>query len=443
VLWSTHPARNETLGRQPPENHKGFTASTSDLTMPTAIDKDLSLLRLLSPEVIAHPHALYRALREYDPVHWDPYMHAWVVTTYRESVQVLTDFSAERIPSDADLERLGLKVMSPFSEMMRTQMMFMDGPKHRQLRGICSAAFMPNRVEKLREEIASIANGLLDAVQANGELDLVADFADPLPSTVTTRLMGIPPEDRAQVHIWIRDLSELFGNFQHNRVRLQTLLESLRGVKSYLDELLQRPQEHEKAGMIQALAAAGKDGSPFSSEEIIANIVITLVGGHETTTNLIASGFLTLIEDQGAFDRLRNHPEWIQTAVEELLRYESPVQHTARVAPGDLELCGKKIAKGDHVVAVLAAANRDPARFVDPDTLDLTRADNRHLAFGWAAHFCFGAALARMEVQIAFPILFRRLVNPRLLEPRLEWRQNAGLRGLARLPIAFETTHTN
>ncbi len=408
--------------------------------MPTAIDKDVSLLRLLSPEVLVHPHELYRALREYDPVHWDPYMHAWVVTTYREAVQVLSEFSSERIPSADYLNKLGLTVMSPFSDMMRKQMMFMDGPTHKQLRGICSAAFMPNRVEKLHEEIESIANGLLDAVAASGQLDLIADFADPLPSTVTARCMGIPLEDRAQVHIWIRDLSELFGNFQHDPERLAILFKSLQSMKSYLDGLLRCPHAHSTAGMIQALAAASVDGSQLSTEDVIANIIITLVGGHETTTNLIASGFLTLMEDQNAFEQMRRHPELIHTAVEELLRYESPVQHTARIAPYDLELCGKKIAKGDRVVAVLAAANRDPAKFADPDTLDLTRADNRHLAFGWGPHFCFGAAIARMEAQIAFPLLFRRLVNPRLNESHLEWRQNAGLRGLTRLPLAFETS---
>ncbi len=195
--------------------------------------------------------------------------------------------------------------------------------------------------------------------------------------------------------------------------------------------------------MIQALATARVDGSPLSTDEIVANIIITLVGGHETTTNLIASGFLTLMQNQDAFEQLRRHPELIDTAVEELLRYESPVQHTARIAPCDLELGGKKIAKGDRVVVVLAAANRDPAKFVDPDTLDLARADNRHLAFGWAPHFCFGAALARMEAQIAFPLLFRRLVNPRLTDSRLAWRHNAGLRGLTRLPIAFDTSSDN
>jgi pimeloyl-[acyl-carrier protein] synthase len=411
--------------------------------MPSTIDKDLSLLRLLSPEVLMHPHVLYRALREYDPVHWDPYMHAWVVTSYRESVQVLSDFSAERIPSAAYLEKLGLAVMRPFSEMMRMQMMFIDGPKHKQLRGICSSAFMPNRVEQLREEIQSTANCLIDVVQASGQLDLIADFADPLPSTVSARLIGIPLEDRAQVHVWIRDLSELFGNVQHDPDRLTTLLHSLQSLKSYLSSMLRCPHKQTTAGMIHALSAARVDGSPLSNDEIIANVIITLIGGHETTTNLIASGYLTLIQNQSTLEQLRRHPNLIGTAVEELLRYESPVQHTARIAPCDLELCGKKIAKGDRIVVVLAAANRDPARFADPDTLDLARADNRHLAFGWASHFCFGAALARVEAQIAFPILFRRLMNPRFSDSRLLWRQNAGLRGLTKLPISFETSPDN
>ncbi|MFZ1015214.1 MAG: cytochrome P450, partial [Terracidiphilus sp.] len=321
-------------------------------------------------------------------------------------------------------------------DMMRKQMMFMDGPKHKQLRGICSAAFMPNRVEKLREEIESTANCLIDAVATRGQLDLIADFADPLPSIVIARLLGIPLENRAQVHLWIRDLSELFGNFQHDPDRLTALLQSLQSVNSYLDGMLRCP--HTSAGMIRALSDARVDGSPLPRDEIIANIVITLIGGHETTTNLVASGFLTLMQNPAAFEQLHGHPERMGTAVEELLRYESPVQHTARIAPHDVELSGKKIAKGDRVVAVLAAANRDPARFADPDMLDLARADNRHVAFGWASHFCFGAALARMEAQIAFPILFRRLVNPRLSDSRLVWRQNAGLRGLTGLPISFE-----
>ena len=180
------------------------------------------------------------------------------------------------------------------------------------------------------------------------------------------------------------------------------------------------------------------DGHRLADEEVIANTIITAIGGHETTTNLIASGFLTLLRNPECIEQLHNRPEIVGSAVEELLRFESPVQHTARIAPADVSLGGKMIEKGSRVVAVLAAANRDPNRFPDPDRLDLLRTDNRHLAFGWAAHFCFGAPLARMEGQIAFNKLLHRLSRPVLLEKTLTWRGNAGLRGLTRLNIGFD-----
>jgi pimeloyl-[acyl-carrier protein] synthase len=180
------------------------------------------------------------------------------------------------------------------------------------------------------------------------------------------------------------------------------------------------------------------DGHRLSEEEVVANTIITLIGGHETTSNLIASGFLALIRNPDALEQLRTRPEIVASAVEELLRYVSPVQHTARIAPDNMKLAGKTILKGSRVVAVLAAANRDPLRFPDPDRLDLRRSDNRHLAFGWAAHFCFGAALARLESQVAFSRLVRRLSHPVWLDQQLDWRCNAGLRGLARLNIGFD-----
>jgi len=191
-------------------------------------------------------------------------------------------------------------------------------------------------------------------------------------------------------------------------------------------------------GLIYALMTSEVDGHRLTDEEVIVNTIITLIGGHETTTNLIASGFLTLLRDSGSLDQLRNHPEIAASAIEELLRFESPVQHTARIAPADMKLGRKTIQKGSRVVAALAAANRDPNRFLDPDRLDLVRPDNRHLAFGWAAHFCFGAPLARMEGQIAFNTLLRRLLRPTLLDAKLEWRNNAGLRGLTSLKISFD-----
>jgi pimeloyl-[acyl-carrier protein] synthase len=406
--------------------------------VPAASGESLSLLRLLDPGVSADPYALYRALREHDPVHWDPYMHAWVVTSYAEVVNVLMNYSADRTPALDYLDRLGLSFMKPFAAMMRQQMLFMDAPMHARLRGICSAAFTPRRVEEMRGIIEAIANELLDKIICSGRTDMIADFAGPLPAIVTARMLGVPVEDHRQLGAWVIDLAEVLGNFQHHPDRVAEIVQSLEEFKSYVAVRMEEERKSPTNGLIYALMTAEVDGHRLSDEEVIANTIITLIGGHETTTNLIASGFLTLLRDPDSFQQLGNHPEIVGSAVEELLRFESPVQHTARIAPADMQLGGKTIKKGSRVVAALAAANRDPNRFSEPDCLNLLRPDNRHLAFGWAAHFCFGAPLARMEGQIAFNVLLRRLSRPALVDDTLEWRANAGLRGLTALNISFD-----
>jgi pimeloyl-[acyl-carrier protein] synthase len=403
-----------------------------------ANNANLSLLRLLNPEVLADPHALYSALREHSPVHWDPYMHAWVVTGYQEVITVLMNYSADRTPPPAYLDQLGLSLMKPFAEVMLQQMMFMDGAMHLRLRSICAAAFTPRRVEEMRAVIESIANELINKVIASGRMDMIADFANPLPAIVTAKLLGVPVEDHEQLHAWVIDLAEVLGNFQHHPDRVAEIVQSLEDLKSYVAARMEEQRNCPTRGLIYSLMTAEVEGHRLSDEEVIANTIITLIGGHETTTNLIASGFLTLLRDPENLQQLRNRPEMAGSAVEELLRFESPVQHTARIAPADMLLGGKTIPKGSRVVAVLAAANRDPNRFSDPNRLDLLRPDNRHVAFGWAAHFCFGAPLARMEGQIAFDALLRRLSRPALLDQKLNWRENAGLRGLTALNISFD-----
>ncbi len=410
--------------------------SVSTLEAPN--DENLSLLRMLNPEVLADPHVIYRALREYDPVHWDPYMHAWVVTSYPEVVYVLTNCSADRTPAPEYLDKLGLTFMKPFAEVMLKQMMFMDGAMHTRLRGICAAAFTPRRVEGMRDVIESIANELVDKFIESGEIDMITDFANPLPAIVTAKLLGVPVEDHQQLHAWVLDLAEVLGNYQHHPDRVAEIVKSLVAFKNYIAERMEEERRNPTDGLIYSLMMAEVEGQKLTDEEVIANTIITLIGGHETTTNLIASGFLTLLQKPESFELLRSRPEIAKSAVEELLRYESPVQHTARIAPVDFQLGGKTIQKGSRIVVVLAAANRDPNRFPDPDRLDLLREDNRQVAFGWAAHFCFGAPLARMEGQLAFNTLLRRLLNPVLLEEELSWRSNAGLRSLTSLKIGFD-----
>ena len=397
----------------------------------------LSLYRLLDPEVLANPYPLYHRLRTEDPVHWDPFLHAWVVTRYEDVVRVLHHFSADRTPTPEQLTSMGLSALNPVAQVMVRQMLFLDAPAHTRLRGLASVAFTPSRVERLRAHIQEIVDGLLDRVESAGQSDLIADLAEPMPAIVTAELMGVPVDDHKQLKSWSADFAEMLGNFQHNPDRIPRVLRSVEEMTAYFRAAIREQHEHPRDGLIQALMSAEIEGSRLTEEEVIANVIVTMVGGQETTTNLIGNGLLSLLRHPDQIHKLREDSSLIPSAVEELLRYESPSQHTARLARDDVQMGGRLIRKRQAVIAVMGAANRDPQRFPDPDRLDITRKDNRHVAFGWAAHFCFGAPLARIEGQIAFETILRRL--PRLaLDPRpLVWRQNLGLRGLASLPVTF------
>ena len=400
-------------------------------------DASLSLVRLLEPEVLANPYPLYRKLRTEDPVHWDRFMHTWVVTRYPDVINVLHSFSADRTPSPEQLTAMGLSGMNPIASVMVKQMLFMDAPAHTRLRGLASVAFTPQRVRVLRGHIQEIADKLLDRVQARGEMDLIADFAAPLPAIVTAEMLGVPTEDHVKLKRWSADFAEMLGNFQHNPDRIPRVLESTNHLTNYFREKIAGMKENPREGLIHAFMTAEIDGDRLTEEEIIANCVVTMVGGQETTTNLIGNGMLTLMRNPEKLAQLRDNPELLQSGVEELLRYESPSQHTGRIAREDVEMGGKIIRKGQAVMAIMAAGNRDPERFENPDELMLDRADNKHLAFGWSSHFCFGAPLARTEGQTAFATLLRRLQNIQLTSAPLTWRDNSGLRGLTALPVTF------
>jgi hypothetical protein len=398
-------------------------------------DSVLSLYQLLDPAVLADPYPLYHRLRAEDPVHWDPFLHAWVVTSYADVVTVFQRFSADRSYTPEQLQALGMAALSPIARVMVQQMLFMDPPAHTRIRGLAAKAFTPRRVEQLRTHIQEIVDDLLDAVEAKGSLEVIADLAYPLPAIVTAELLGVPPTDRDQLKAWSEDFAEMLGNFQHNPDRFTRVLRSLEEMLAYFRDAVRREREHPGDGLIHALTTAEIDGDRFTDDEVVANTIVTMVGGQETTTNLIGNGMLALLRHPDQLDRLRADLTLIPSAVEELLRYESPSQHTARLAPHDVELGGKLIRTRQAVIAVMGAANRDPARFPDPDRLDIGRADNRHLAFGWASHFCFGAPLARIEGQVAFEKLIARFPHLRPAPGPVTWRHNLGLRGLTTLPV--------
>ena len=405
--------------------------------MSNADDPSLSLYHLLDPKVLANPYPLYERLRTDAPVHWDPFLHVWVVTRYADVVRVLNEFSANRTPAPDHLAAMGLSALSPIAEVMVKQMLFLDAPAHSRIRSLASQAFTPRRVEALRAHIQQITDRLVDSIVPAGRIDIIADLAEPLPCIVTAEMLGVPTEDYQQLKIWSQDFAEMLGNFQHNPDRAPRIVKTVEAMTAYFSAAMADQRKSPHSGLLGALMNAEVGGDRLSDDEIIANVIVTMVGGQETTTNLIGNGMLSLLRHRGELERLRADPSLIPSAVEELLRYESPSQQTARLAPDDLDLGGKTIRKRQAVIAVMGAANRDPNRFPDPDRLDVSRRDNRHVAFGWGPHFCFGAALARIEGQVAFETLLRRLPDLALAPDPLAWRNNLGLRGLTALPLTF------
>jgi pimeloyl-[acyl-carrier protein] synthase len=408
------------------------------VTSVTKSDPSLSLYHLLDPEVLANPYPLFRRLRTEDPVHWDPFIHAWVLTRYTDVVTVLHNFLAYKPAPPETLTAMGLSSLDPITKVMMKQMLFMDPPAHTRLRNLAAIVFTPYRMELLRLHIKDIVSSLLDKVQSKGRMDVIADLAEPLPATVTAEMLGVPVSDIRQLKAWSADFAEMLGNFQHNPEGVPRVLQSLQGMTDYFHAAIREMRDHPREGLIHSLLTAEVDGDRLTTEEVVANCIITMVGGQETTTNLIGNGLLALLRHPQVLQELRSDLSLIPSAVEELLRYEAPSQYTTRLAPEDFEIGGKTIQRGQATIAVMAAGNRDPERFPDPDRIDICRTDNRHLAFGWAAHFCFGAPLARIEGQLAFEALLRRLPDLALEPGLLVWRHNLGLRGLEALPVTFK-----
>jgi cytochrome P450 len=400
-------------------------------------DPELSLTRLLDPEVLANPYPLYARLRSEAPVYFDPFLHTWVVTRYADVLKVLLTFSADRTPSPEQLNAMGMSAIGPIAQVMVKQMLFLDPPSHTRLRSLAATVFSPRRVKVLEEHIRAIANDLIDKVLDKGRMDVMSDIAEPLPAIVTAELLGVPVEDHDQLKDWSKDFAEMLGNYQHNPNRIPRVLKSTEEMTKYFRARIAEQREVPQEGLIQSLLSAEIDGDRLSEEEVIANTIVTMVGGQETTTNLIGNGMLTLLRNPDETNKLKSDYSLIPSAVEELLRFESPSQQTGRIAREDVVIGGQEIKKGQAIIAVMASGNRDAERFPNPDTLDIARTDNRHLAFGWAAHFCFGAPLARLEGQIMLEAMLRRLPQLELESDDLTWRDNLGLRGLNSLPVKF------
>ena len=409
--------------------------------MPTENNQSLSLSNLLRPEIRANPYLLYQQIRSADPVHWDEPMGFWVLTRYTDIVAALRDSRFSKAQGMAvALDRLPeteRETARPIFQLFSKQMLYADPPYHTQLRGLVNKAFTPRIVEKMRAHIQQIVDELLDAVQDSGRMDVIRQFAYPLPMTVTMEMLGLPPEDRDQFKKWSDDFMAIIGVVRREPNLMETARQSMTEFTDYIGDLQEQRRQQPQDDLLSALFNVEEEGNKLSHEELVANSILLLAAGHETTTNMIGNGLLALLHYPDQMQKLRNDPSLITPAVEELLRYDNPVQIMWRLATEDLEIGGKRIGQGQMINFIVGAANRDPAQFPEPDRLDLSRLENRQAGFGFGIHFCLGASLARLEGEIAINAVLRRLPTLQLETEALEWQESPTFRGVKALPVAF------
>jgi cytochrome P450 len=387
----------------------------------------------MDPEFLADPYPTYHRLRTEDPVHYSP-LDFWVLTRYEDVVAVLRDPRFVKEPLAAFIAaRFGVAVPPG----MGLSMLDRDPPDHTRLRSLVSKAFTPRVVEGLRPRIQRMVDDLITRAERAGSMDLIEEFAYPIPVSVICEMLGVPIEDHERFKGWSLDIARGLDSVllppESDIPRRSGA--ARHALSDYFRGLIAERRAAPRGDLLSALIAAEEAGDKLSEDELIASCNLLLIAGHETTVNLIGNGTLALLRHPAELRRLREHPELVGSAVEELLRYDGPVQRTARIPSTDVTIGGRTIPKGAMVMPFIGAADRDPAHFPNPDRLDLARADNRHIAFGLGIHFCLGAPLARVEGQIAIGTLVRRLPKLGLDVAQPEYRQSLTLRGLKALPV--------
>ena len=394
------------------------------------------------PEFRRDPYPVYRRLREQAPVQ-QSLPGLIVCSRYADCATLLrhpkassdgrkaTAFQeyAAQNPGAFDADEF-MNETRPF--------LFLDPPDHTRLRGLVNKAFTPHVVERLRPRIQEIVDELLDAAAARGELDVIEDLAYPLPVRIISEMLGVPAEDHERFKDWSRELAR---SLDPEAVIPPDLMQrrqaAAEAFRDYFTGLIAARRKDPRDDLLSALIAAEEQGDRLTQDELLATCTVLLIAGHETTVNLIGNGTLALLRHPGEQARLRADRSLVRTGVEEMLRYDPPVQLTARIALEDIALSAGVLRKGEQAVLLLGSANRDPEQFPDPERFDVARAENRHLAFGMGIHFCLGAPLARVEGQIAIGSLLARSRELRPLVEQPEYKENVTLRGLAALPVAF------
>ena len=393
-----------------------------------------------NPDTIADPFPVLTRLREEEPLHWSRSLRGWVVTRYADCQFVTLDkrFSADRMrPFFEHLPPDRRAQVKELEWSVGLWAVFQDPPEHTRLRRLLNRGFTSRAIERVRPRIVDIVDELLDGIIDRGEMDVIRDFAYPLPASVVMEMLGVPRSELDNFKTWSDDLALFVGGAlitpeKYDRAEAATVAmsECFRGI---IAERRAAPRDD----MISELIAAEEAGSMLSEEELIATCILLLFAGHETTANLIGNGLYYLMRFPEQQARLRADPSLAATAVEEFLRYDGPSGALVRVAHADVPLHGATIRKGDRVFAMLNAANRDPRAFDDPDRFDIGRPVKRNVTFGHGIHFCLGAPLARLEGQIAIPRVLERLTDLTIASDALVWSDSMILRGLTSLPIRF------
>jgi cytochrome P450 len=398
---------------------------------------------VFSDEIHQDPYPTYARLHEKGPLHYIDVGSKWAVWSlvgHADCASIAKDprLSAKR--AKQMLLSLPISRQSEFSELARMLglwLIFMDPPEHTRLRKLLNKGFSSAAVEGLRPQVEAIVDQMLTPLQPGSEIDLLREFANPMPVRIILEMLGIPQELRDTFVDWSRAIAVFRGNPNRTVDEARAAQDALVELTEFFRKTVAERRRNKGGDLISLLIDIEEEGEVLTEEELYAQCIALLFAGHETTRNLIGNGMYTLLRNPQQTAELREKPEMIRSAVEELLRYESPVQFTARVLKEDMEICGQEIRKGWTVLCMLGAANRDPKQFKDPDQLDLKRLNNQHLAFSAGLHFCIGAQLARLEGQVALLNLLQRFPRMKLAGPRPQWAATFGFRGLKSLTVTL------
>ena len=399
------------------------------------------VLDLKAPANVQDPFPLYRELRDRAPLHWSESQRAWVVSRYSDVLEVLNRpgrFSSDRFrrldPRYAS-DRTEVKAVG---EVLGDWLVFRDPPDHTRLRSLLQKSFTPRHLEANRSRIQATIDDLLGRARGSGRMDFIREFAFPLPALVIAMLLGAPAQDIEPIKCWSDRLAAYLGGAVDGRDNFGEARAGLASLVDYFRSLLRERRQRPRDDLVDLMLRAEHEGERLGEEEVVANCVLLLFAGHETTTNLLGNGLFHLLRHPRQMDRLRGDPALLPSAVEEFLRFDGPVPATAKVATEDVAWHGCEIQRGQMVVPLMASANRDPRHFDEPDVLDVGRGSNRHLGFGFGIHFCLGAPLARLEAQLAFGALLRQLSGLTLATDEARWKPMLFLRGLETLEVRWD-----